>query len=991
MPLIRSVLERPGVSFAVFGCCVAFLASPVVAGPATPILSPDDYAARVFPAVDPELWKLARDPANKLAPVEADGLIRSVRVRRDAHDVPHIFALNEHDALFLLGWVHSQDRFFQMDVLRRQFSGTLAELVGEAALEQDINLRTLGLRRAAEATAAALPAASREWMEAYAEGVNAWLAANPLPIEYGALELTAAEAWTLEDTLVIGKGLGFGLSFDLDDLDRTLALLSYDLTGQFLGFDGVALFTEDLFRSAPFDPSVSIPPAAGLSAASGGPDDLPTHLRRPGVANLLAEVSGRLRATPALRSAFGRRDAEVGSNFWVASGDRTDSGYPILANDPHLGLDAPAIFYEVQIRVARGADEPMNVFGVSFPGTAGVIQGCNPWICWGSTTNPMDVTDIYLEQLVVDPGLGLPTHTVFRGELEPIAFIPQTFLVNVVGDSIADNLVDAGIGPLDGGLTLIVPRRNNGPIIGVDLSDPLAPLALSVQYTGWGPTFELDAIRQWARARTVDAFVQGLQSFDVGSQNWAYADRDGNIAYFTSAEMPLREDLQAGAPAGGTPPWFLRDGTGTLAHEWLPVQNPEPDQAVPYAVLPFAEMPQVVNPVSGFTLNCNNDPVGTSLDNNPLNQLREQGGLYYLSPGYASGFRMGRIQRLVDAELAADGSFSMADFAAFQANNQLLDAEVLVPFVLDAWAAASVSADPVFEDLIDDPRVDEAIGRLAFWDFSTPTGIPEGFDPGDDPSSLPTPSAAEAEASVAATIYSAWRGQIVRRVIDATLAPFGLEGPGSSASMVALRHLLDTFGEAEGFGASGLDFFAGTGAGSREAARDAILLECLRDALDLLAGEDFAPAFGMSTDQADYRWGLLHRIVLEHPLGGPFSTPPVGLPNLGEELPGIARSGGFGALDASSHSSRADGVDDFMFGSGPARRFLGEMTPDGPNAVEVIPGGTSGVLGSPFQADQLLLWLTNDYHPWVWRPLEVIGASRTFQQFFPLGEVPAGD
>lgn len=950
-------------------------------------LSSDAYAAKVFPAIDPELTVRAEDdPATKLDPVFLDGLRQSVRVRRDANDVPHLFALNDYDALFMLGWVHSQDRFFQMDVLRRQFSGTLAELVGEPAVAQDVQFRTFGLRRAAEATEALLDPAFREWVDAYTAGVNAWLAANPLPPEYGVLELTEAEPWTVVDTLVIGKGLAFGLSFDLDDLDRTETLLTYDLTGQFVGFDGIALFTEDVFRSAPFDKSLSIPQALPLT---DGVAATPSHLDRRGVRELVADVNERVRSIPALRHVLDRRDTETGSNWWIASGDLTESGYPILANDPHLGLDTPSIFYEVQMRVASGVNEPMNVFGTSFPGTAGVILGCNPWVCWGATTNPMDVTDVYLEELVIDPASGLPIATVFDGEPEPITVIPQTFLVNVVGDEVPDNLVDAGVGPLDGGITLVVPRRNDGPILGFDLSDPAQPLGLSVQYTGWGPTFELDAPRQWARARDLDAFLEGLRSFDVGSQNWAYADRDGNIAYFTSAEMPLREDLQLlSAPDGGTPPWLVRDGTGGLAHEWLPAEDMEPGQALPYAILPFEEMPQVVNPGSGYVLNCNNDPVGTTIDNNPLDQLRPGGGLYYLSPGYAAGFRMGRIQRLFDDALDAGESFEIGDFAVFQSNHQLLDAEVLVPWILGAFEGAVESGDPVFDGLVDDPRIVEAIGRLDFWDYSTPTGIDEGFDPGDDPTALPPATAEEVEASVAATIYSTWRGQFVQRVVDDTLASVGLGDlePGSAQAMTAVRHLLDTFPANQGLGASGLDFFAGTGAATREAARDVVILGSLADALDLLASDTFAPAFDNATDQTAYRWGRLHRIVFEHPLGGPFSIPPVGLSDLGEGLPGVARSGGFGALDASSHSARADGPNEFMFGSGPARRFLGEMTPDGPLAFEVIPGGTSGVIGSPFQSDQLLLWLTNDYHPWFWRPTEVIQASRTFQEFISPNE-----
>lgn len=124
-------------------------------------------------------------------------------------------------------------------------------------------------------------------------------------------------------------------------------------------------------------------------------------------------------------------------------------------------------------------------------------------------------------------------------------------------------------------------------------------------------------------------------------------------------------------------------------------------------------------------------------------------------------------------------------------------------------------------------------------------------------------------------------------------------------------------------------------------------------------------------------------MVFDHPLGGPFSIPPNRLGHLAPELPGVARAGGFGAVDASAHNVRADGANEFMFGSGPARRFVGDLRADGPFAEEVIPGGTSGVLGSPFQADQLLLWLTNGYHPWPWKPRDVAGSTRTVEILNP--------
>jgi penicillin amidase len=886
---------------------------------------------------------------------EIEGLEKVAEVWTDSDGIPHIRARRDHDLFFMQGYVHARDRFFQMDYQRRIGSGTLAELLGDAALNSDVQFRTAML-------------------EAYADGVNAWLEANPLPPEYGPLELTAAAPWTAVDSLVITKLIAFSLSFDLDDLDRTVALSAFAQVGNAAGFDGVALFTDDLYRSAPFDPTISIP-GSGLSARRS--DELSNFgegvdFIRPETIDLVREYTAEAEDVPVLADALRRSDSLVGSNEWAIGGSLTAGGQPLLANDPHLALNTPSTFYQIHL---NNVADRLDAIGSSFPGAPGLVLGQNRWMAWGATVNPLDVTDVYQETVVADTESPSGLSTIFDGSPEPIIPIPEEFRANVIGDSTADNVV---VVPPGGGIpaaTLIVPRRNQGPIITIGGAPPTT--ALSVQYTGWSPTREVDTFRLWLRARDLDDFRDALQFFDVGSENWSYADSDGNIAYFTSAELPVREDLQLlGFPDGGIPPYFIRDGSHTLQHEWLAVQNPQPGQAVPFEILPFAEMPQVVNPAAGYVINANNDPVGTTLDNDPLNQARSGGGLYYLNPGYATGFRAGRIQRLVDDAIAT-GPIDRDDMQRIQANTQLLDAEVLTPYILEAWNnAATPGADPALAAFIADPDVGEAIVRLALWDYSTPTGIPEGYDASDPDGQLQPPTAGEIEASIAATIYSTWRGQAVQRIIDGTLTPLGLDGfaPGSSQSMSALRNLLDSFDANQGVGASGIDFFVVPGVGDAADERDVILLQALRDALDLLAGPDFAPAFGGSTNQDDYRWGYLHRIVLDHPLGGPFDVPPAGgaFPAPLPGLPGVPVDGGFGAVDASSHSARADGVNEFMFGSGPVRRYVGGPLRTGRISGESsLPGGESGVLGSPFYANLLPTWLSNDTHPHRQTPNEV--------------------
>ena len=418
------------------------------------------------------------------------------------------------------------------------------------------------------------------------------------------------------------------------------------------------------------------------------------------------------------------------------------------------------------------------------------------------------------------------------------------------------------------------------------------------------------------------------------------------------------------------PPSLVRDGTNTLAHDWLPVLNPQPNQAVPHEILPFDEMPQIVNPSQGYIINANNDPIGTSLDNVSYNQFRPGfNGALYLSPGYAPGMRMGRMQRMVDDLLAGGGTVSQLEGIQMQANNQLLDAEVLMPYILDAFANATApGADPTLAAIGADPAIVEAIGRLSAWDFSTPTGIIQGFDPFDNPAAPVPPSQTEIDNSVAATIYALWRGQIIQRTLDTTLAslpvPLDAYAPGSNEAMKGLKRLLEVYPTQGGTGASLLNFFVVPGITDAEDARDIILLQSVQQALAIAASPEFAPAFGESTNQEDYRWGYLHRLRLDSILSPQLSIPPVGSPdNVSPDLPGFARAGGYNVVDASSHSARADGLNEFMFGSGPNRRVVARMRPEGPDILEVIPGGQSGAPGSPQQVDQLILWLVNAYKP----------------------------
>jgi len=252
------------------------------------------------------------------------------------------------------------------------------------------------------------------------------------------------------------------------------------------------------------------------------------------------------------------------------------------------------------------------------------------------------------------------------------------------------------------------------------------------------------------------------------------------------------------------------------------------------------------------------------------------------------------------------------------------------------------------------------------WDRSTPTGIVEGFDASDQNGKRTQPHAREIANSIAATIYSVWRNQILNQTLSATLSRQRLAIPGPrDIQLTAVKNLFDNFPRRSGVGISGIDFFEVPGVTRATDRRDIVILRSLSIALDLLASPAFEDAFKGSTNQSDYRWGRLHRTVLAHPIGGAFNIPPAGgaftqsLPN----LPGISTDGGLHTVDLGNHQINRDNSNGFMFIAAPALRYVASIESDGIKAVSSQPGGQSGVPSSQFYLNLLRPWLTNEAFP----------------------------
>ena len=452
-----------------------------------------------------------------------EGLSKTVEVLRDAYGIPHIFAQDAGDAMFTLGYVHAQDRLWQMEINRRVGAGRLSEVVGPAGLETDRFLRTLGVRRAAVATLAQVSPETRATLERYAAGVNAFLQSDPvLPPEF-LLTGVRPEPWTPEDSLTWVK------------------MMAWDLGGNWRS----ELLRMRLAKALPMARlNEFLPPYPGD--------------RSPQIADLKELYGGLEQAAVKLAEFAPLVDEGIGSNNWVVSGAHTASGKPLLANDPHLGLSAPAVWYFAHLH-APG----LNVIGATLPGVPMVVLGRNERIAWGFTNTGPDVQDIFIEKL--DAGGGYLTP---QGP-KPFTVIEETIHVK-------------GAAPEK----LQVRVTRHGPVI----SDVFKP-ALDAAPRGYALSFQwtvlrdddmsLQALGRLATARGWDDLVAAASEMHSPQQNIVYADIDGNIGFIAPGRIPVRakgNDLMGHAPAPG---WEARyDWTGFLAPEELPRRYNPPEGVI---------------------------------------------------------------------------------------------------------------------------------------------------------------------------------------------------------------------------------------------------------------------------------------------------------------------------------------------------------------------------------------------------------------------------
>ena len=534
------------------------------------------------------VWLVRRPWPQVNGTIDLPGLSAPVEVIRDQWGVPHIYASNEHDLIYAQGYVHAQDRLWQMEFQRRVAGGMLSAFLGKSALQMDRLTRAIGLRRSAENDWAVLDDDTRDMLSAYAEGVNAYIETHRrrLPLEFTILRLDPTP-WSPIDTLSWSKMMCHDVCHNYKfELVRARIVAK-------LGEEAAQELMPPYAEGAPIIMPPEVCEYAWLRGAS--------HEEHDGVAAFLHDPG-----------------IDRGSNNWVVHGSRTATGMPLLANDMHLVLSMPCIWYEVGLHAGR-----FDSVGFSTPGAPLVIVGHNSRIAWGVSNMGSDVQDFYIEKL---NDLHRPTQFASAGEWHDL--------------EIAHEIIDVkGQEPVQ----LDVLITSHGPIVNdaFEVLEDAEPMALRWVALDGSRLFRAVALLN--QARNWEEFRHAISYWDVPSQNFVYADVDGNIGYQSSGKTPIRVPGHSGLLP--VPGW-------TGEYDWK-------------GFIPYDDMPSVLNPPAGYIVTANNKVVP---DDYPC----------HLSYEWAAPFR---AQRAIDL-LADEEDATIETMRRIQADSYSLPAEAMRPYLL---------------------------------------------------------------------------------------------------------------------------------------------------------------------------------------------------------------------------------------------------------------------------------------------------------------------
>jgi penicillin amidase len=601
---------------------------------------PNTVAPKSFPQIDGE--------------IRVDGLDGPVDIYRDSMGIPNIYATTSHDIFFAQGYVHAQERFWQMDAWRHIGSGRLSEMFGSGQAETDAFLRTLGWRQTAEAEWEGLSPETKAILQDYTDGVNAYLKDHhdtALSLEYAVLGLLSPnyeiEAWTPIHSLTWGKAMAWDLRGNMgEEIER--AVLLKTLTPEQVA---------QLFPAYPDDHPVIVNKIGDGSTASA--PTTPFFQESAVNVETLSAVEGNIAL---LDSFLGPWNDGIGSNSWAVSGKLSDTGMPLLANDPHLGIQMPSIWFQIGLHcVEKSADCPFEVAGFSFAGVPGVVIGHNDKIAWGFTNVGSDVMDLYIEKVNpqnpdqyevngkwVDFETRAETIKMANGDTMDIT-VRSTRHGPVISDTYGP-LKDQG-DPKD---KEFIPFKDRS---GVEVPQQYV---IALAWTALTPSTPFEAIWGFDQAQNWEEFRKAASNFHVPAQNLLYADVEGNIGYQMPGDIPIRAKGDGTIPVPG---W-------TDEYEWK-------------GMIPFEELPYTFNPKEGYIVTANN-------------QVQPDDYPYMITYDWDYGFRANRIVNMIKN---APGKIDIAYIQKMHGDAYDANGETFVPLLLKLELASDLN--PALDTLKD--------------------------------------------------------------------------------------------------------------------------------------------------------------------------------------------------------------------------------------------------------------------------------------------------
>lgn len=865
------------------------------------------------------------------------GLDGPVEVVYDDRGIPHIYGTTLHDVFMVQGYVMSRDRFAQMEMIRRSVVGRLAEVLSDAqasTVNNDEDSLTTGYRRWGEMMWARITTSTdpldvrtRLLTQAFVDGINVYIdratanpaTENPAPDAAATFNVVLLSPhfghWRPEDIMAMARYESASLSYDAgSDVSRTQTLAAVRATFGDAADPRRGIFA-DLYSDFPARPDTvrdgfpNEPTDTGMRAflpGLGGP--LPSPMTLPGVDQLAAAHAFFERSDRRFFE-LGFGDEHRGSNNWVVSGSLTASGNAILANDPHLTLYSPPIWYYAHLDTAlMHGEEDLDVEGVCFAGLPGVVLGFNRHLAWGATTTGYDVTDVYVEQITAGTG-GAPDTVLFDPGTGPtqVPIMATTEMIPMASGAPTPLTVE--IVPHHG---VIIPGTRM-PVSG----SPGQYTALSVRYTGSEFSNELAYFVGLATATTLEEAQAAQQHFEVGSQNFVVVDSQ-HIRWSTQSRIPIRDPRALswtydaeGVPTGYSP-LFALPGTGE--YEWIGDLDSR--------YIPFDQ-----DPARGWIGTANADNTGTTLDGNPCNDS------HYLGGDVDLGWRVHRIHEQLGV-LATRGDITTDDMITLQAATRSSAGETIRdPLVAILADAATTMPSLTAAQLA---RLDDVRMRLMAWSLETPHGV----------------GATDANViadSIATTIFNVSLTRIAPLALGDETTAMG-RGVGSASTLRFLEwsyampsHLV-----------TGDVLWDDMTTTSVTETRDEITIRGVLAALDFLDTT-------LGTDESQWRWGRLHTVTFDAgSLGLPdaISVPP---PDDATFPHGFPRHGDYGAVDVGNFGLW--NTTDFSHGSGASQRLVVEMTPTGPHAFNALPGGQALDPESPHHRDEAEHWIANEQPP----------------------------